>query len=130
MSSGKALQMLRDCLKGKEGMGAFSFREHKKADRQVLRLAWPCILENLTVIMISFIDAAMIGVLGPAATAAVGVNASPSWLLSGLVQALGVGGTALVARLVGAGDKKEAGRVSGLVLRMAFLLSLFITGFE
>lgn len=127
MSSGKALQMLRDCLKGKEGMGTFSFREHKKADRQVLRLAWPCILENLTVIMISFIDAAMIGVLGPAATAAVGVNASPSWLLSGLVQALGVGGTALVARLVGAGDKKEAGRVSGLVLRMAFLLSLFIT---
>lgn len=108
-------------------MQALFSRSHRAADRQVLRLAWPCILENLTVIMISFIDAAMIGVLGPAATAAVGVNASPSWLLGGLVQSLGVGGTALVARLVGAGDAKEAGRVSALVLRMALLLSAFLT---
>ena len=108
-------------------MGAFAFSRHRAADRKVLRLAWPCILENLTVIMISFIDAAMIGVLGPAATAAVGVNASPSWLLNGLVQSLGVGGTALVARLIGADDKKEAGRVSGQVLRMALALSVLLT---
>lgn len=104
-----------------------SFRGHRAADRSVLRLAWPCILENITVIMISFVDAAMIGVLGPAATAAVGVNASPGWLISGVVQSLGVGGTALVARLVGAGEKEEAGRVSGLVLRMALGLSVFLT---
>ena len=108
-------------------MQALFSRDHRAADRQVLRLAWPCILENLTVIMISFIDAAMIGVQGPAATAAVGVNASPSWLLGGLVQSLGVGGTALVARLIGAGEHREAGRVSALVLRMALLLSAFLT---
>ena len=108
-------------------MQALFSRDHRAADRQVLRLAWPCILENLTVIMISFIDAAMIGVLGPAATAAVGVNASPSWLLGGLVQSLGVGGTALVAWLIGAGEHREAGRVSALVLRMALLLSAFLT---
>lgn len=108
-------------------MQALFSRDHRAADRQVLRLAWPCILENLTVIMISFIDAAMIGVLGPAATAAVGVNASPSWLMGGLVQSLGVGGTALVARLIGAGEHREAGRVSALVLRMALLLSAFLT---
>ena len=108
-------------------MQALFSRGHRAADRQVLRLAWPCILENLTVIMISFVDAAMIGVLGPAATAAVGVNASPSWLLGGLVQSLGVGGTALVARLIGANEQEEAGRVSALVLRMAAGLSLFLT---
>ena len=108
-------------------MTVFSFAAHREEDRQVLRLAWPSILENLAVIMISFIDAAMIGVLGPAATAAVGVNASPSWLLSGVVQALGVGGTALVARLIGANEQEEAGRVSALVLRMAAGLSLFLT---
>lgn len=95
-------------------------------DRLVLRLAWPCVLENLAGIMISLVDAAMIGVLGPAATAAVGVNASPSWLLGGVVQALGVGGTALVARLIGAGEREEAGRVSGLLLRMALMLSGFL----
>lgn len=98
------------------------------ADRRVLRLAWPSVLENLTVIMISFVDAAMIGALGPSATAAVGVNASPSWLLGGIAQALGVGGTALVARLIGAGERREAGRVSGIVFRMSLALSLFMTG--
>lgn len=101
--------------------------KHGKTDRVVLRLAWPCVLENLTVIMISFMDAAMIGVLGPSATAAVGVNASPSWLLSGIVQSLGVGGTALVARLIGSGDREEAGRVSGIVFRMGLALSAFLT---
>ena len=100
---------------------------HRETDRRVLRLAWPCVLENMTVILISFIDAAMIGVLGPAATAAVGVNASPSWLLGGIVQALGVGGTALVARHIGAGEKEEANRVSGLAVRMALCLSAFLT---
>lgn len=105
---------------------AFSSR-HRETDRQVLRLAWPCVLENMTVILISFIDAAMIGVLGPAATAAVGVNASPSWLLGGIVQALGVGGTALVARYIGAGQKDEADRVGGLAVRMALCLSVFLT---
>lgn len=99
----------------------------REVDRRVLRLAWPCVLENLAVIMISFVDAAMIGVLGPSATAAVGVNASPSWLLGGIVQSLGVGGTALVARLVGGGEKEEAGRVSGIVFRMSLGLSVMLT---
>ncbi|MBR1585888.1 MAG: MATE family efflux transporter [Clostridia bacterium] len=108
-------------------MNASVIRGHRAADRKVLRLAWPCVLENLAVIMISFVDAAMIGVLGPAATAAVGVNASPSWLLGGIVQALGVGGTALVARLIGGGEQEEAGRVSGIVFRMGLTLSALIT---
>lgn len=62
-----------------------SSAQRRETDRLVLRLAWPCVLENLSVILISLADAAMIGVLGPAATAAVGVNSSPSWLVSCLV---------------------------------------------
>ena len=104
-----------------------SSAQRRETDRLVLRLAWPCVLENLSVILISLADAAMIGVLGPAATAAVGVNSSPSWLVRGVVQALGVGGTALVARMIGAGDQKEAARVSGQVFKMALLLSAFLT---
>lgn len=110
-----------------EPMDISCLGKHRTTDRIVMRLAWPSVLENLTVMMISFMDAAMIGVLGPAATAAVGVNASPSWLLSGIVQSLGVGGTALVARLIGGGEKEEAGRVSGIVFRMGLALSAFLT---
>lgn len=108
-------------------MSLAALKKHRATDRLVLRLACPCFLENLADILVSFLDAAMIGVLGPAATAAVGVNSSPSWLLGGVVQALGVGGTALVARLIGAGEKEEAGRVGGQVMKMALLLSSFLT---
>lgn len=101
--------------------------KYRQADRRVLSLAWPCVLENLSVIMISFVDAAMIGALGPAATAAVGLNATTSWLLGGIVASLGVGGTALVARLMGGGEEIEAGRVSGIVFRMSLTLSAFLT---
>lgn len=109
-------------------MHAFFSEKHRLTDRMVLRLAWPCIMENLTVIMISLIDAAMIGQLGPAATAAVGVNSSPSWLINGTVQALGVGGTALVARMIGANDRDGAAQVGGQVFKMALLLGAFMTG--
>lgn len=109
-------------------MHAFFSEKHRLTDRMVLRLAWPCIMENLTVIMISLIDAAMIGQLGPAATAAVGVNSSPSWLINGTVQALGVGGTALVARMIGANDRDGAAQVGGQVFKMALLLDAFMTG--
>lgn len=108
-------------------MNLATMKKHQATDRLVLRLACPCFLENLADIMVSFIDAAMIGALGPAATAAVGVNSSPSWLLGGIVQALGVGGTALVARLIGAGKKEEAARVGGQVMKMALILSSFLT---
>ena len=47
--------------------------------RRVARIAWPTILENIMVIMVSFVDTAMVGQLGEDATAAVAVNASPSW---------------------------------------------------
>ena len=52
-------------------MSFAALKKHQATDRLVLRLACPCFLENLADILVSFLDAAMIGVLGPAATAAV-----------------------------------------------------------
>ena len=75
---------------------------NRNEDALVMRLAWPCVIENISATMVSLVDTAMVGSLGAVATAAVGVCASPSWLMNGLVQALGIGGTALVARAIGA----------------------------
>lgn len=77
----------------------------------VWRLAWPTIVENMSGTLVSFVDNAMVGSLGALATAAVGVNSPMLWLLGGMVSALGVGGTALVARAIGAGDRAFAQRV-------------------
>lgn len=92
--------------------------------RRVLRLAAPSILENLSVTLVNFADTAMVGSLGAAATASVAINASPTWFLTSLVSAMSVGGTAIVARAVGAGDRRRAERTLGQALRLTLFLAL------
>lgn len=94
--------------------------------RALMTLAWPAIIENLSVTLIIFIDSAMVGSLGAIATAAVGVNASPGWLMNGLVMALGVGGTALVARMVGANDRDGIAAITRHTMLYAFGISVLL----
>lgn len=89
---------------------------------RVARIAWPTILENIMVILVSFVDTAMVGQLGEDATAAVAVNASPGWLLNGACAAIQVGATVLVAQRVGAGDVKGARKVARQAMTMGLCL--------
>lgn len=71
-------------------------------------LAWPVFLEQILTTLVSFADTAMVGALGPNATASVSISNSVVFLLNGAVMALGVGITAYVARSVGAKDYEAA----------------------
>ena len=55
------------------------------------RLSWPAIIEQILATMVSYVDTAMVGVMGAAGTAAVSVNAAPIWLSGGLLVGVGVG---------------------------------------
>lgn len=77
----------------------------------LLTLAWPAIIEQVLTTMVSYVDTAMVGVLGAAATAAVGLNAPVTWLISGLTQSVGVGYCVQVAHAIGARDEEGARRV-------------------
>lgn len=101
-------------------------RRDREETAQLLALAWPCILENLTTTLVSLVDTAMVGSIGAVATAAVGLCSSPTWLMNGLARALGVGGTAIAARAVGAGDGELAGHIARQVFRASLCLSLLI----
>ena len=90
----------------------------------MLSLAWPCILENVSSTLVSLVDTAMVGSIGAVATAAVGACTTPVWLLNGLVRSLGVGGTALVARAIGADDRGSAEHTASQVFRTAVLLAI------
>ena len=65
-------------------------------------LAWPVFLEQILTTLVSFADTAMVGALGPSATASVSISNSVVFLLNGAVMAVGVGISAYVARSVGA----------------------------
>ena len=72
----------------------------------IFRLSWPTIVEQLLLSMISYVDSAMVGAMGAAATAAIAVVSSSLWLIGGFMTAMGVGFTYLVAHSVGAGDRE------------------------
>lgn len=89
---------------------------------RVAHIAWPTILENIMVMLVSFVDTAMVGQLGEDATAAVAVNASPGWLLNGACAAIQVGATVLVAQAIGAGDREGANRIARQAMTLGLML--------
>lgn len=89
----------------------------------ILLLAWPVLVEQIFTTLVSYADTAMVGSLGKVATAAVSISNPVIMLLNGIVMALGVGITALVARAVGAGEKE---RVSTLIKHA--ILAIIILG--
>ena len=80
--------------------------------RVIMALAWPTMLEQLMQTAVQYIDTAMVGSLGTAATAAVGATTTVGWLIGGMVSAFGVGFLSFIARACGANDRAAAARAS------------------
>jgi len=90
--------------------------------RKVLTLAWPAVLEQLLNMSVGLADTYIVGHLGAAPLAAVGLSVQSLNLFWALFSAIGVGSTALVARRIGANETEAAGDVA----RQSMLLALVI----
>ncbi|MBI4785428.1 MAG: MATE family efflux transporter [Chloroflexi bacterium] len=95
-------------------------------NRHLFQLAWPSLIENLLQTMLGFVDLVFVGQLGAAAIAGIGLGNQLMFLLLVLFMGLSVGNQALVARAVGAGDKRDAERTAKQSLLIAAVLSLGI----
>lgn len=92
----------------------------------ILTLAWPTMLEELLQTGVQYIDTAMVGTLGTAATAAVGATTTVNWLIGSTISALGVGFLSYIAKANGAGNKQAAtGAMSQVVLVIVIVGTLF-----
>ena len=105
----------------------------------VLALAWPTMLEQLLQVAAQYVDSAMVGRLGAAATAAVGATVTINWMVGSTLSALGIGFLAYIAREFGARRYENAARAvaqsvlaalaSGLAFTaLTLLLSPYIPG--
>ena len=91
--------------------------------KDVLRIAWPALIELLLTQLASMVDMMMVGQLGPWAITAVGLTIQPKFLMMAMFMAMNVGATALVARYKGANEPQKA----NAVLRQALLLTLVLS---
>lgn len=96
-------------------------------DREILKLAWPTIAENVLHTFIWVVDAAMVGRLGAQALSAVGLSGSVYWNVLWVFSAIAVGAMAVVARSVGAGDTRRAAHAAGQALLISIALGIFFT---
>ncbi|MEZ4440727.1 MAG: MATE family efflux transporter [Polyangiaceae bacterium] len=74
----------------------------------VVRLAGPAIAHQLLLTLVFMADRALVGRLGPEALASMQVSTTIAWTLLSILGATSIGITAVVTRLVGAGDRKRA----------------------
>jgi len=90
--------------------------------RLCLTLSYPAILAQLSSVLMQYIDASMVGHLGAAAGASIGLVSTCLWLLGGFCMACTSGFSVQVAHLVGANDFKSAREVlrQGLVCALIF----------
>ena len=86
----------------------------------IIKLAWPSVVEMTLTQLASMIDLMMVGSLGAWALSAVGLTVQPKFLLMILFMSMNVGATAMVARYKGAGEQKKA----NLIMRQALLITL------
>lgn len=90
----------------------------------IVRLAWPSLLELTLTQLTSMVDLMMVGGLGAWAITAVGLTTQPKFLLMTMFIAMNVGATAMVARYRGAGEPKKANEILRQALFLTFVLSL------
>ena len=93
----------------------------------VFRLAGPTMLEQLMHTAVQYIDTAMVGALGTAATAAVGSTTTVNWLIGSTISSMGVGFLAYISQARGAGDFDRARRASAQAVLMTLLIGLVCT---
>ncbi|MDD7201239.1 MAG: MATE family efflux transporter [Sphaerochaetaceae bacterium] len=101
-----------------------------EAVRMTLKLSWPTILAQLSSVFMQYIDASMVGRLGPLESAAIGLVASSTWLLGGLSFAFTTGFIVLVAQQIGARDERTARNLArqGILVSLGFGLALMAFG--
>lgn len=92
--------------------------------RMVIRLSMPAIMAQLSGVVMHYIDTSMVGSLGAAASAAIGMVASTTWLVNNLCSAVSVGFTVLAAQAVGARDESHARSIRSQALLVAEAIAL------
>ena len=100
--------------------------QHKKL-KLIVSLSIPSILAQISVTIMFFIDASMVGHLGAKASAAIGLVETTGWLMGGLASAVNMGFSVQVAHFIGANDFKAARRVLRQSLVCASIFSILLS---
>lgn len=98
----------------------------KEVYRNFIQIALPSIIEMVLMSLVSSVDTMMVGELGPAAIAAVGLTGQPRMLMLTFFFAINIGVTSIVSRRKGENRREEANHTLRNALILISFLSIFI----
>ena len=98
-----------------------------EANKVVLQLAGPAVMEQLLMCLVGMIDMIQVSRIGPAAITAVGLTNQPIMFAMAIFMAVNVGTTAVVARYIGARNMKDANETARQSLVIVTLLSIVVS---
>lgn len=93
----------------------------------IFTLAGPTMLEQLMQTAVQYVDTAMVGSLGTAATAAVGATTTVNWLIGSTVHAVATGFLSFVAQAIGAERREDAKRAASQAALAVLVLGVIFT---
>lgn len=99
----------------------------KEIARTLIVLSIPIMLEEILSTLFQYVDTAMVGHLGEAATASVSVTTTITWLVNSIPHAISIAILAMVAKALGAKDEKRIRKISMQALMLAVVCGI-ITG--
>ena len=95
--------------------------------KTICALAWPTVLEQVLETAVSYVDSAMVGRIGPRATAAIGATTTVNWLVNSSLIATGIGFLSYISHEIGAKRPENARRAAAQACTFVLLLGTFLT---
>ena len=95
--------------------------------KTIVLLAWPTVLEQILQTAVSYVDTAMVGSIGAAATAAVGATTTINWLVNSSISALSIGFLAYISRALGAKQPENARRATAQACMVTLIVGIAFT---
>ncbi len=97
----------------------------KQLYRDILRIAWPSLIELFLSSLVNMVDTMMVGrIVGKAALSAVGLATQPKFIFLSMIMALNTGATALISRARGANDQNQANSILRQSIVFAAIISV------
>lgn len=100
--------------------------ERSSVLKETIKMAWPAVLESVSVSIAGLIDTFMVSRLGPDAVAAVGITLNPKFVGLSVFIAVNVAVSALVARRRGEERRDEANAILLAAISFVFATGLII----
>ena len=93
----------------------------------LVRLSLPAVMQQLMGTLLQYVDTAMVGHLGEAATASVSTSTTVNWLVHSIPYGLTVGLLSTLSQAYGRGDRDEMNRLAAMGSRLSLWLGLALT---